>query len=72
MSEPMYMGGDPIAYSDSSDGVQEVECGECGQLAEVPTSEEYSHGITTWIADWLCICGESNSSEGWYDPNDNN
>ena len=58
-----------FSNSDYSDGVQEVECAECGQLSEVPTKEEYSHGETSWWAEWICVCGESNSAEGWYDPN---
>jgi hypothetical protein len=71
MSEPSYLSGDPFSRLKSSDGLQELECGECGQLAEVPTTEEYSHGETSWWAEWICICGESNSAEGWYDPNFN-
>jgi hypothetical protein len=69
MSEPSYLSGDPFSHSNNSDGIQEVECAECGQLAEVPTTEEHSHGETSWWAEWICICGESNSAEGWYDPN---
>ena len=69
MSEPSYLSGDPFSRSTTFDGIQEVECAECGQLAEVPTTEEHSHGETSWWAEWICICGESNSAEGWYDPN---
>jgi hypothetical protein len=69
VSEPSYLSGDPFSNSNYTESVQEVECGECGQLAEVPTTEEYSHGETTWWAEWICICGESNSDEGSYDPN---
>ena len=77
MSEPMYMGGDPIALSNTvtSNSVMEVECGwdPCRYAVEVPTSEEYSHGTVTWYAEWKCpSCNEDNSTEGWYDPNDNN
>lgn len=75
MTEPMWLGGDPASYSNSSDGIQEVECGNdpCTYALEVPTSEEYSHGTVTWYAEWTCpSCGESNSREGWYDPNDDN
>jgi hypothetical protein len=63
-----------IAGADESDGVQELECGndECTALYEVPTIEEYSHGDVTWTAEWICNqCGEENSREGWYDPNNN-
>lgn len=69
MSEPSYLSGDAFSRSTASEGSQEVECGECGELAEVTTTEEYSHGETTWYAEWICVCGESNSAEGWYDPN---
>jgi hypothetical protein len=68
MSEPSYLSGDPFSRSTASEGLQELECGECGQLSEVPTAEEYSHGETVWYAEWICICGESNSREGSYDP----
>ena len=70
MSEPMWLGGDPASYSSSSDGVQELDC-DCGHTMEVGTSEEYSHGTVTWLAEWKCPnCGQSNSAEGWYDPNE--
>jgi hypothetical protein len=69
MSEPSYLSGDPFSRSTASEGLQELECGECGQLSEVPTAEEHSHGETIWYAEWICICGESNSREGSYDPN---
>ena len=69
MSEPSYLSGDTLSRSTAYEGSQEVECGECGELAEVTTTEEYSHGETTWYAEWICVCGESNSAEGWYDPN---
>jgi len=55
VSEPFYLSGDPFSNSDYSDGIQEVECAECGQLAEVPTKEEYSHGETSWWAEWICV-----------------
>jgi hypothetical protein len=63
-----------IAGADESDGVQELDCGndECAASYEVPTIEEYSHGDVTWTAEWVCNqCGEENSREGWYDPNNN-
>jgi hypothetical protein len=63
-----------IAGANESDGVQELDCGNdtCDACYEVPTSEEYSHGIVTWVAEWVCDkCGETNSREDWYDPNDN-
>lgn len=71
MSEPMYLLGDPWAYADTSEGTQEVECGECDHLLEVQTSEDYRHGEVVWFAEWKCPkCGEDNTKEGWYDPND--
>jgi hypothetical protein len=72
MSEPSYLDGDPFSNSNSSESVQEVECGECGQLSEVSTQEDYSHNTVTWYVEWICVCGQSNFSEGWYDPNDDN
>ena len=72
MSEPMWIGGDPASYSNSSDGTQELEC-DCGHVMEVDTSEEYEHGTVTWYAEWKCPkCNQSNTQEGWYDPNDDN
>jgi len=53
----------------------DLECGNDNCLYEqsVVTDREYSHGVVTWVADWVCsTCGESNSREGWFDPNDNN
>lgn len=67
MSEPMYMQGDPIALGNTSEGTQEVECEDCGNLTEVETEEEYSHGDTTWYAEWVCPkCNESHTTQGWY------
>ena len=63
-----------ISGYDEKDGLQEVECGwdPCRYAVEVGTSEVYSHGIVTWVAEWKCpSCTEDNSTEGWYDPNDN-
>ena len=61
-----------IAGYAESEGTQELDC-DCGHTMEVDTSEDYSHGTVTWIADWTCPkCNQSNSREGWYDPNDNN
>ena len=72
MSEPRYLAGDSVAVGDYSDGTQEVEC-ECGWLGEVGTSEEYSMGEVTWYAEWTCPqCKESHTSEGWYNPHDDN
>ena len=72
---PGVTGSEPeIAGYDEKDGLQEVECGNdpCTYALEVGTSEVYSHGIVTWVAEWTCpSCNESNSAEGWYDPNDN-
>lgn len=70
MSHDAMFAGDPATFAETSDGIQEVEC-DCGWSGEVPTSEEYSHGEVTWIAEWKCPnCDESHTSEGWYDPND--
>ena len=60
---------------DSYHGIQELDCGndECEACYEVPTHEEYSHKTVTWVAEWICKeCGEENSRDGWYDPNNNN
>lgn len=75
MSEPMYLGGDPASYANTSEGTQEVECGndECAYAVEVTTTEEYAHKEVTWYAEWTCPkCGEKNEKEGWYDPYDDN
>ena len=69
MSEPMWLGGDPASYASETEGTQEVECGydDCLHPMEVTTTEETSHGDTTWYAEWVCEkCGESNTKEGWY------
>ena len=72
MSEPYYLSGDPFSNFISQERVQEVECGYCGHIAEVPSQENYSHSEVTWFAEWTCSkCGESCESEGWYDPNFN-
>ena len=68
MSEPMYMYGDPIALSDDYDNVREFDC-DCGWIGEVGVTENYSHGIVTYYAEWKCpSCGESHTKEGDYDP----
>ena len=51
----------------------EVSCGydPCTYTLEVGTSEVYNHDIIEWVAEWKCPnCGEDNSTEGWYDPNE--
>ena len=59
-----------IAGYDEADGAQELECA-CGWVGEVPTTEYISMGEVTWYAEWICPkCKESNSNEGWYDPNE--
>ena len=60
MSEPSYLSGDPFSNSNNSDGIQEVECAECGQLAEVPTTEEHSHGETTTLTSPISLCWRDN------------
>ena len=67
MSEPML--NDPATYATTTEGTQELECGydECAHPMEVQTTEEYSHGDTTWYAEWTCAkCGQENTKEGWY------
>lgn len=68
MSEPMYLQGDTIALGSTNYGAQDMECGDCGAITEgVETEEEFSHGITTWFAEWTCWkCNEYHSSDGWY------
>lgn len=66
MSEPMYLQGDTIALGNSSYATQEVEC-ECGLTMEIEVQEEYSHGETTFYAEWNCpTCDEHHTTEGWY------
>jgi hypothetical protein len=63
-----------IAGGDETEGEQDLECGneECLYEQCVGTFEDYGHGEVTWTAEWICDkCGEKNSREGWYDPNDN-
>lgn len=63
-----------IAGADEHEGVKELDCGndECDACYEVSSIEEYSHDVITWTAEWVCNkCGEENSREGWYDPNNN-
>ena len=63
-----------IAGTLESESVQELDCGndECDACYEVPSFEEYSHDTVTWTAEWVCNqCGEENSREGWYNPNNN-
>jgi hypothetical protein len=68
MSEPMWLGGDSVAYSNTYETVQEVEC-DCGNLQEIPVDTEY-HSFTketTWWGEWVCLnCGIKHESEGWY------
>ena len=64
-----------IAGPRGSETLQELDCGndECDACYEVPSIEEYSHGEVVWFAEWICReCGEENSRDGWYDPNNNN
>lgn len=75
MSHDSHFEGDPVAFASTSEGDMDLECGNDNCLYEqsVVTDREYSHGVVTWVADWICsTCGESNSREGWFDPNDNN
>ena len=71
---PGVSGSEPqIAGYDEREGLMEVSCGydPCTYTLEVGTSEVYNHDIIEWVAEWKCPnCGEDNSTEGWYDPND--
>jgi hypothetical protein len=61
-----------IAGAHESESVQELDCGndECDACYEVPSMEEHFYDVVTWTAEWVCSkCGEENSREGWYDPN---
>lgn len=67
MSEPMYIQGDTIAKSNPHFIIQDLECTRCQVEQEVEVQEEYSHGETTWYAEWTCAeCSEYQSMEGWY------
>ena len=75
MSEPMWLQGDPATFANTSEAEREVECGNdpCAHAQEVSVGEQYAHGVVEWFAEWVCEkCGESNTAEGWYDPNDDN
>jgi hypothetical protein len=75
VSTDSYYAVDPIGAANEQEGGQDLECGnpECLYEQSVVSVEEYSHDIVTWFADWVCVkCGEENSREGWYDPNNNN
>ena len=70
LADPVWMQGDPAAFSNSWDGVQEVEC-ECGWVGEVGTTEDTAGEDITWVAEWKCpSCDESHTSEGWYEAQD--
>ena len=74
-SADAYYATDPFGAANEQEGDQDLECGnsECLYEQSVVTIEEYSHGEVTWFAEWICNkCGEENSREGWYDPNNNN
>ena len=63
-----------IAGSNEVEGDRDLECGneDCLYEQSVVSFEEYSYGEVTWNAEWVCNkCGEENSREGWYDPNNN-
>ena len=63
MSEPMWLGGDPVTYSNSFDDVWEVEC-DCGWTDEVPCSKEYKHDVCYVFANWTCPdCNETHTTE---------
>jgi hypothetical protein len=75
MSHDSYYEGDAVTFSTLQEGDMDLECGndDCLREQSVVVEEEYSHGTVTWQAAWTCsACGESNSREGWFDPNDNN
>lgn len=61
-----------ISGGDTQDGVQELEC-DCGWVGEIDTQEDYAMGIVSWFAEWKCpSCDESHTSDGEYDPSDDN
>lgn len=65
MSEPRL--DDPIARSRTHFVIMDMECGDCDNIQEVEVQEEYSHGTTTWYAEWNCsACGLDREQEGWY------
>lgn len=65
MSEPRL--DDPIARSNWHYKIMDLECSDCDSIQEVEVQEEYSHGTTTWYAEWKCLyCGEDKEQEGWY------
>jgi hypothetical protein len=75
MSHDSHFEGDSFALTATVEGDMELECGNdpCRFEQSVVSEQQYSHGITSWQAEWICkACGESNSDEGWFDPNDNN
>lgn len=75
MSHDSHFAGDPATFANVREGDMDLECGNetCLHEQSVTVEEEYSHGIIEWFAYWTCsACGEANSRDGWYDPNDNN
>ena len=65
MSEPQL--DDPIARSAFHFVIMDMECADCDNIQEVEVQEEYSHGTTTWYAEWNCSsCGTDRQQEGWY------
>jgi hypothetical protein len=67
MSEPMCLQGDSIASSSIHFIIKDLECCKCFLEQEVEVQEEYSHGDTTWYAEWDCgSCGTTQEKEGWY------
>ena len=68
MTEPQL--DDPIARSNPHFKIMDMEC-NCGHEQEVEVQEEYSHGTTTWFAEWECShCGEDREQGGWYSDHD--
>lgn len=65
MSEPRL--DDPIAQSRIHFKIMDMECDDCLDIQEVEVQEEYSHGTTTWYAEWHCSnCNTDREQEGWY------
>jgi hypothetical protein len=59
-----------IAGGNEQDGEQDLDC-DCGHTQTVGTSEDYSHGVVYWWADWTCDnCKDTHSSEGEYEPSE--
>jgi hypothetical protein len=69
MTEPLQE--DKVASSNPHFLIRDLECGDCLVEQEVEVQEEYSHGTTTWYAEWHCAnCNTDREQEGWYSDAD--